>query len=146
MLVLWSTRLRADHVSSYGYVPANNTELDRLAQQGVLFGERNLAEFMEFAFARFAGDRAISFEHGVGNVQPEPWLGWDSKSLGGYSALGEAGSDKGYRTGAFSANRTYFSRDVGLRTRLHSFRRLFSFRSPICSFERFTAANLPAFI
>jgi arylsulfatase A-like enzyme len=49
----------------------------------------------------------------VGDVQPEHWLGWGDKGMGGFPALGEALERKGYRTGAFSANRTYFSRDLG---------------------------------
>ena len=36
------------------------------------------------------------FEHGVGSVQPEPWLGWGKKGMGGFSALGEALERKGY--------------------------------------------------
>ena len=52
-------------------------------------------------------------EHGVGNVQPEPWTGWGNEGLGGFATLGEALQQKGYRTGAFSANRTYFSRNLG---------------------------------
>ena len=40
-------------------------------------------------------------------------LGWGDKGLGGFATLGEALQQKGYRTGAFSANRTYFSRDLG---------------------------------
>jgi len=48
------------------------------------------------------------------NVKPMPWVGWGKNSLGGYPTLGEALRDRGYRTGAFSANRIYFTSNVGL--------------------------------
>ena len=101
--------LRADHVSSYGYSRATTPNLDRMAQQGVLFENAistwswSLPSHVSLLTGRY------QFEHGVGAVQPEPWLGWGSKGLGGFRTLGEALEQKGYRTGAFSANRTYFS-------------------------------------
>jgi arylsulfatase A-like enzyme len=52
-------------------------------------------------------------DHKVGDVQPEPWFGWGNSGLGGFPTIGEALQKAGYRTAAFSANRTYFSRDVG---------------------------------
>jgi arylsulfatase A-like enzyme len=113
VLMIVVDTLRADHLSSYGYTRPTNPNLDRMAQQGVLFENAistsswSLPSHVSLLTGRYL------FEHGVGNVQPEPWLGWDGRSLGGYLTLGEALHRKGYRTGAFSANRTYFSRDVG---------------------------------
>jgi arylsulfatase A-like enzyme len=113
VLVIVVDTLRADHVSSYGYSRPTTPNLDRIARQGVLFQNAispsswSLPSHVSLVTGRYL------FEHGVGNVQPEPWLGWDGKSLGGYATLGEALEQKGYRTGAFSANRTYFSRDLG---------------------------------
>jgi arylsulfatase A-like enzyme len=48
------------------------------------------------------------------NAQPMPWLGWGHKGLRGYLTLGEALEQNGYRTGAFSANQSYFTSNVGL--------------------------------
>jgi arylsulfatase A-like enzyme len=113
VLVIVVDTLRADHVSSYGYARATTPNIDRIARQGVLFENAispsswSLPSHVSLLTGRY------QFEHGVGNVQPEPWLGWDGKRLGGYTTLGEALQQKGYRTGAFSANRTYFSRDLG---------------------------------
>ncbi|MGZ4733945.1 MAG: sulfatase, partial [Terriglobales bacterium] len=113
VLVIVVDTLRADHVSSYGYARPTTPNLDRIARQGVLFENAistsswSLPSHVSLVTGRYL------FEHGVGNVQPEPWLGWKSTSLGGFATLGEALQEKGYRTGAFSANRTYFSRDLG---------------------------------
>lgn len=43
-----------------------------------------------------------------------PWLGWGNSGLNGLPTLGEALQKQGYRTGAFSANRIYFTSNVGL--------------------------------
>jgi len=113
VLVIVVDTLRADHVSSYGYARPTTPNLDRIAQQGILFENAistsswSLPSHVSLVTGRYL------FEHGVGNVQPEPWLGWDGASLGGYATLGEALQQRGYRTAAFSANRTYFSRDLG---------------------------------
>ncbi len=113
VLVIVVDTLRADHVSSYGYARPTSPMFDRLAQQGVRFQNAisacswSLPSHVSLLTGRY------QFEHGVSSVQPEPWLGWGDKGMGGFPALGEALERKGYRTGAFSANRTYFSRDLG---------------------------------
>jgi arylsulfatase A-like enzyme len=113
VLVIVVDTLRADHVSSYGYARPTTPNLDRIAQQGILFENAistsswSLPSHVSLVTGRYL------FEHRVGNVQPEPWLGWDGASLGGYVSLGETLQQSGYRTAAFSANRTYFSRDLG---------------------------------
>jgi arylsulfatase A-like enzyme len=113
VLVIIVDTLRADHASSYGYARPTTPHLDRIAQQGVIFDNAvspsswSLPSHVSLLTGRYL------FEHGVGNVQPEPWTGWGEKGLGGFETLGEALQQKGYRTGAFSANRTYFSRDLG---------------------------------
>lgn len=113
VLVIVVDTLRADHVSSYGYSRPTTPNLDHLAQQGVSFENAisacswSLPSHVSLLTGRY------QFEHGVGAVQPEPWLGWGSRGLGGFPTLGEALEQRGYRTGAFSANRTYFSRDLG---------------------------------
>jgi arylsulfatase A-like enzyme len=113
VLVMVVDTLRADHVSSYGYARPTTPNFDRLAQQGVRFENAispcswSLPSHVSLLTGRY------QFEHGVGSVQPEPWLGWGDNGLGGLPTLGEALEQRGYRTGAFSANRTYFSRDLG---------------------------------
>jgi arylsulfatase A-like enzyme len=112
LLIIIDT-LRADHVSSAGYPRPTTPNLDALTREGVQFTNAiapcswSLPSHVSLLTGRYL------HEHGVGNVQPEPWLGWGSKGLGGFPSLGEALENKGYRTGAFSANRTYFSRDLG---------------------------------
>ncbi len=113
VLVIVVDTLRADHVSSYGYIRPTTPNIDRMAQQGVRFENAisacswSLPSHVSLLTGRY------QFEHGVGSVQPEPWLGWGGKGMGGFASLGEALQQRGYRTGAFSANRTYFSRDLG---------------------------------
>jgi arylsulfatase A-like enzyme len=113
VLVIIVDTLRADHVSSYGYPRSTSPNFDRLTQQGVRF--ENAISACSWSLPSHVSllTGLYQFEHGVGSVQPEPWIGWDNKGMGGFPTLGEALERKGYRTGAFSANRTYFSRDLG---------------------------------
>jgi arylsulfatase A-like enzyme len=114
VLIIVLDTLRADHLSSYGYARATSPEIDRIASQGVLF-ENAIApcSWSLPSHASLLTGRAPS-QHGMQNVQPIPWFGWGKNSLGGYTTLGEALKHKGYRTGAFSANRVYVTRNVGL--------------------------------
>jgi arylsulfatase A-like enzyme len=113
VLVIVVDTLRADHLSSYGYARATSPNMDRIAQQGALFENAiatcswSLPSHVSLVTGRYV------YEHGVSNVQQEPWLGWGHSGLGGYPTLGEGLARKGYRTGAFSANRTFFSHDLG---------------------------------
>ncbi len=113
VLVIVVDTLRADHVSAYGYTRPTSPNFERLAQQGVLFEQTvsttswSLPSHVSLLTGRY------QFEHGIGNVQPAPWLGWGSKGLGGFPTLGAALQQRGYRTGAFSANRTYFTTSLG---------------------------------
>jgi arylsulfatase A-like enzyme len=114
VLVIVLDTLRADHLSSYGYSRPTSPEIDRIASQGVLF-ENAIApcSWSLPSHASLLTGRAPS-EHGMQNVQAMPWPGWGEKSLSGYPRLGEVLRHRGYRTGAFSANRIYFTRNVGL--------------------------------
>ena len=113
ILIIVIDTLRADHVSAYGYPRPTTPNLDRIAQQGVLFENAispsswSLPSHVSLLTGRYLHD------HKVGQVQPEPWFGWGKTGLGGFSTIGEALEQRGYRTGAFSANRTYFSHDLG---------------------------------
>lgn len=114
ILVIVVDTLRADHVSAYGYARPTTPEIDRLAQQGVLFENAiapsswSLPSHASLLTGRYA------FEHGMQNIEPMPWLGWRKSSLRGLPTLGEELQKRGYRTGAFSANRVYFTSNVGL--------------------------------
>ncbi len=113
VLVIVMDTLRADHLSAYGYARPTSPNFDRLAQQGVLFENAvsttswSLPSHVSLLTGRY------QFQHGIGNVQPAPWLGWGRTGLGGFTTLGEVLEQRGYRTGAFSANRTYFSTSLG---------------------------------
>ena len=113
VLVIVVDTLRADHVSAYGYKRPTTPNIDRIAAQGVLF--ENAISTSSWSLPSHVSliTGAYLFQHGVGNVQPEPWPGWGKTGMGGLPTLGESLEHKGYRTGAFSANRTYFARDLG---------------------------------
>ncbi len=134
VLVIVIDTLRADHVSAYGYSRPTTPNLDRLAQQGVLFENAispsswSLPSHVSLVTGRYLHD------HHVGQVQPEPWLGWGNSGLGGFPTLGEALEQKGYRTAAFSANRTYFSHSLGFGRGFIHFEDYFS--SPADAFLR----------
>jgi arylsulfatase A-like enzyme len=113
VLVVVIDTLRADHVSAYGYPRPTTPNLDHLAQQGVLFENAvspsswSLPSHASLVTGRYLHD------HKLGQVEAEPWFGWGNRGLGGFKTIGEALEQKGYRTGAFSANRTYFSYNLG---------------------------------
>jgi arylsulfatase A-like enzyme len=112
VLVIVVDTLRADHLSSYGYGRATSPQLDQLAKNGVLF--QNAVAPCSWTLPSHASllTGRYPFEHGLKNVQP--WLGWGKKNLNGFATLGEALQRSGYRTGTFSANRIFFTRNVGL--------------------------------
>jgi sulfatase-like protein len=95
VLVIVEDTLRADHLSSYGYARPTSPNFDRLALQGVLFENAistsswSLPSHVSLLTGRY------QFEHGVGSVQPEPWLGWRNKGMGGFPTLGEALEQRG---------------------------------------------------
>jgi arylsulfatase A-like enzyme len=114
LLVIVVDTLRADHLSSYGYSRPTSPNIDNLARNGVLF-ENSIApsSWSLPSHASLLTGRPVH-GHGMGNVEPMPWLGWGKSGLKGLPTLGEALQKQGYRTGAFSANRIYFTSNVGL--------------------------------
>jgi arylsulfatase A-like enzyme len=114
VLVIVVDTLRADHLSSYGYSRPTSPNIDNLARDGVLFENAIAPSSWSLpSHASLVTGRAVH-EHGMGNVEPMPWLGWGKSGLNGLPTLGEALQKQGYRTGAFSANRIYFTSNVGL--------------------------------
>lgn len=114
ILLIVIDTLRADHLSSYGYSRLTTPNLDRIAGQGVLF--QNAISACSWTLPSHASllTGRYPFDHGMQNAQPMPWLGWGHSALRGYPTLGEGLEHLGYRTGAFSANQTYFTSNVGL--------------------------------
>jgi arylsulfatase A-like enzyme len=114
VLVIVLDTLRADHLSSYNYSRPTSPQIDRIAQDGVLF--ENAVATCSWSLPSHASlvTGQYPVQHGLQNVQPMPWLGWGSSSMAGYPTLAEALQRRGYRTGAFSANRNFFTSNVGL--------------------------------
>ncbi|MBZ5704023.1 MAG: sulfatase [Acidobacteriia bacterium] len=113
VLVIVVDTLRADHLSSFGYARPTSPNIDRMAQQGVLF--ENAFSTCSWSFPSHVSllTGRYQFEHGIENMLPIPVFGSGGPNLGGYPTIGEALERRGYRTGAFSANRAWFSRDLG---------------------------------
>ena len=114
VLVIVVDTLRADHLSSYGYPRNTSPEIDKLASRGVLFENAIAPSSWSLPSHASLVTGLPVHDHGLGNVEPMPWLGWGNGSLNGVPTLGEALAQHGYRTGAFSANRIYFTSNVGL--------------------------------
>jgi len=114
VLVIVVDTLRADHLSSYGYSRQTTPNLDNLALNGVLFENAVAPSSWSLPSHASLVTGEPVHEHGMGNVEPMPWLGWGTSGLNGLPTLGEALQKRGYRTGAFSANRIYFTSNVGL--------------------------------
>ena len=114
VLLIVIDTLRADHLSSYGYSRETSPNLDGLVRHGVMFENAIAPSSWSLpSHASLVTGRAVH-EHGLGNVRPMPWLGWGRSAMNGLPTLGEALQKHGYRTGAFSANRIYFTSNVGL--------------------------------
>ncbi|MBA3914746.1 MAG: sulfatase [Acidobacteriales bacterium] len=113
VLVIIVDTLRADHLSSYGYSRLTTPNLDALAASGVLFENAIAPSSWSLPSHASLMTGRYPSEHGLENVGPQPWLGWGKNGLGGFRTLGEALAAQGYRTGAFSANRLYFTSSLG---------------------------------
>jgi arylsulfatase A-like enzyme len=101
--------LRADHLSSYGYERVTSPNIARVAEQGVLFENAIAASSWTLPSHASLLSGRFSYEHGATDVKPPSGQTLDSR----YPTLAEVLSQHGYRTGAFSANYIYFSRDLG---------------------------------
>jgi arylsulfatase A-like enzyme len=103
ILVIVVDTLRADHLSSYGYDRATSPNLERIAQQGVLFEHAfSTSSWTQPSHASLLTGR-YTYEHDA-ELRP-----LDDR----YPTIAEALQDRGYRTGAFSANVLFFTRRQG---------------------------------
>jgi arylsulfatase A-like enzyme len=134
IIVIVVDTLRADHLSCYGYGRPTSPEIDRIAERGVLFENAIAPSSWSLPSHASLLTGRYPHEHGLDNVQPPPLLGWGKNSLRGLPTLGQALERYGYRTGAFSANRIYFTRSVGLGRGFIHFEDYF--QSPADSFIR----------
>ncbi|HEY1262944.1 MAG TPA: sulfatase [Terriglobales bacterium] len=113
ILVIVVDTLRADHLSAYGYGRPTSPEIDRLAREGVLF--ENAVAPCSWTYPSHVSlitGRYI-YEHRSGRPEQIPLLGPEKGNFGGYPTIGEALEQRGYRTGAFSANRFFFNSNLG---------------------------------
>jgi arylsulfatase A-like enzyme len=113
VLVILVDTLRADHLSAYGYARKTSPNIDRMATQGTVF--ENAVSAASWSLPSHASilTGRYQFEHGVGDVDGTPIRDSSIPAMGGFETLGEALEGRGYRTGAFSANRSYFSANLG---------------------------------
>ena len=113
VLIIVIDTLRADHLSCFGYARATSPNMDRLAAQGVLFENAISASSWTFPSHASLLTGRYQYEHGMDKIKKMPLLGSEAFSPNGFPTLGEALMQKGYRTGAFSGNRTFFTQDLG---------------------------------
>jgi arylsulfatase A-like enzyme len=112
VLVLLVDALRADHVSSYGYLRTTSPNIDRIAGQGVLFENAySTSSWTQPSHASLLTGR-YTYEH-----RAELYRRLDDT----YPTIGELLQSHGYRTGAFSANYRVFARRLGFGRGFHHF-------------------------
>ena len=109
VVVIVVDTLRADHLSAYGYPRPTSPNIDRIAQQGVLFENAISASSWTLPSHASLLTGRYSYEHGATDVKPPSGRALDGR----YPTLAETFAQHGYRTGAFSANYIYFSKNLG---------------------------------
>src|SRR6202030_2172864 len=103
ILVIVVDTLRADHLSTCGYVRATIPNLDRIAKQGVLFENAYSASSWTLPSHATMLTGRYPHEHGADLSYYD----------GRYPTIAQVLRGEGYRTGAFSANLLYFCRTRG---------------------------------
>ena len=113
VLVIVVDTLRADHLSSYGYSRPTSPSIDALAHQGTLF--ENAVSACSWTYPSHVSlvTGRAQFEHGAGTLRQAPLFRPGKNIFNGYPTIGEVLQKHGYRTGAFSANRSFFVGDLG---------------------------------
>ena len=107
VLVILVDTLRADHLSSYGYERTTSPNMDRIAKEGVLFEK-------PFSSAPWTTPSHASLLTGLypSEIGLYQEVGGTKKVLPS-PTLPEAMMTQGYRTAAFSANTSLFTRENG---------------------------------
>ena len=113
VLIVIMDALRADHVSAYGYARQTSPEIDRLAREGALFENAIAPSSWSLPSHVSLVTGRPMHEHGAENAEPQSWFEWERPSFHGFPTLGEALAKQGYRTGAFSGNRVFFTYNNG---------------------------------
>lgn len=104
LLIVLDT-LRSDHLSSYGYQNNKTTNIDQIAEEGVLFENAIAASsWTPPSHASIFTGRSVN-EHGVDGINPY----MDSH----YPTLSELFYQNGYVTGGFSANTLWINKNSG---------------------------------
>ena len=113
ILVIVVDTLRADHLSSYGYARRTSPNIDRLASEGVVFEHAISASSWTYPSHVSLVTGRPQFEHGRGKLALAPLFAPNKNIFAGYPTIGEVLQQHGYRTGAFSANRSFFVHNLG---------------------------------
>ncbi len=113
VLVIVVDTLRADHLSSYGYDRPTSPNIDALAREGVLF--ENAISGCSWSYPSHVSlvTGRYQFEHGKSTFALAPFFHPSKNIFNGYPTIGEVLQEHGYRTGAFSANRIFFTGNLG---------------------------------
>jgi arylsulfatase A-like enzyme len=113
IVVIVIDTLRADHLSSYGYARSTSPTIDRLAREGVLFENAvSTSSWSLPSHASLVTGQPVH-QHGADYVKPMAAFGDNENNFRNLPTIGEQLQQLGYRTAAFSANRTWFSHDLG---------------------------------
>lgn len=103
VLVVIVDTLRADHLSSYGYARPTSPRIDAVAREGVLFESA-------IATSSWTLPSHVSLVTGRYPYENHPQNGALDPAA---RTVAEEFRDRGYRTGAFSANTFFFSSHLG---------------------------------
>ncbi|HSS97737.1 MAG TPA: sulfatase-like hydrolase/transferase, partial [Terriglobales bacterium] len=113
VLVIVVDTLRADHLSTYGYSRATSPHIDALAREGVLFENAISACSWTYPSHVSLVTGRNQFEHGRETMTVSPLFHPNKNIFNGYSTIGDVLQKHGYRTGAFSSNRSFFVGNLG---------------------------------
>ena len=116
VLILVMDTVRADHLSGYGYVRPTTPQLDTFAKQGVQFD--NAISTSSWTLPAHASLLTGRFPHEHG-AERGPYDGRFPTLPGEFER-------RGYRTAAFSANASFFSRAAGFGNGFMRFEDVFS--------------------
>lgn len=120
VIILVIDDLRADHVTAYGYSRPTTPYLDRMAAQGALF--ENVIVTAPWSLPSHASivTGRYPYEHGASDIRAS-WSSLTEPPFSGYTSIGQALQRHGYRAGAFSGNRVYFTHDSGFGSGFNHF-------------------------